>query len=107
MYRSGPHTDIKFTDVAMGSVAATGLRLHASQVDPVTAWPGGTGHAKIGANYDPALFNHGKSQGAGQDHVLWLFGRESPITEAGGANFFIIWRSSQGSFETVTAPLED
>ncbi|KAI9368827.1 aminotransferase [Aspergillus egyptiacus] len=87
---------------------AMGLRLLASQPDTIRAWPGGFGYAKLGANYGPSLAAHGKAQAQGFDQVLWLFGDDRQVTEAGASNFFIVWENAQtGKRELVTAPLEN
>ena len=84
-----------------------GLRLFASGEDAVRAWPGGTGYAKIGPNYGPALLAHGEARRLGYDQVLWLFGPDCQITEAGSSNVFVIWRTQQGNLQMLTAPLNE
>ncbi|OQD75444.1 hypothetical protein PENDEC_c007G03068 [Penicillium decumbens] len=85
-----------------------GLKLFASTSDTVRAWPGGFGWAKLGANYGPSLQAHGKAQAQGFDQILWLFGEDRQVTEAGASNFFIIWRNADTDrLELVTAPLEN
>jgi branched-chain amino acid aminotransferase len=85
-----------------------GLKLFASTPDTVRAWPGGFGSAKLGANYGPSLQAHGKAQAQGFDQILWLFGEDRQVTEAGASNFFIIWHNADtGRLELVTAPLEN
>lgn len=83
-----------------------GLRLWASPEECVRAWPGGSGNKKVGANYGPALEVHRVAQLQGFDQVLWLYGRKGLVTEAGGTNFFVIWRSKTGNLQLNTAPLE-
>jgi branched-chain amino acid aminotransferase len=40
--------------------------------------------------------------------VLWLFGTECNVTEAGASNFFVVWRNKDTQrLELVTAPLEE
>jgi branched-chain amino acid aminotransferase len=85
----------------------TGLRLFASRADEARAWPGGTGYAKIGPNYGPALQTHGEAKSLGYNQVLWLYGPECQITEAGSSNVFVIWRASHGQLQLVTAPLDE
>ncbi|KAL3467042.1 aminotransferase [Aspergillus heterothallicus] len=86
----------------------SGLKLLASNPDTIRAWPGGFGYAKLGANYGPSLAAHGKAQAQGFDQVLWLFGADRQVTEAGASNFFIVWENAQtGKRELVTAPLEN
>jgi branched-chain amino acid aminotransferase len=89
-----PHLDVK----------PLGMRLLASQEDTVRAWPGGFGHAKVGANYGPTLCAQGEARARGFDQVLWLFG-SGVVTEAGASNFFVVWRNDEGRVELVTAPL--
>jgi branched-chain amino acid aminotransferase len=85
-----------------------GLKLFASTPDTIRAWPGGFGWAKLGANYGPSLQAHGKAQALGFDQILWLFGEDRQVTEAGASNFFIIWHNADtGRLELVTAPLEN
>lgn len=87
-----------------------GMRLLASHEDVVRAWPGGFGHAKVGANYGPTLCAQGEARSRGFDQVLWLFrGKEGEalVTEAGASNFFVVWRTKNGETEIVTAPLGD
>lgn len=87
---------------------AMGLKLLTSQPDTIRAWPGGFGYAKLGANYGPSLAAHGQAQAQGFDQVLWLFGEDRQVTEAGASNFFIVWENAQtGKRELVTAPLEN
>ncbi|PLB47800.1 branched-chain amino acid aminotransferase II [Aspergillus steynii IBT 23096] len=83
------------------------LRLLSSREGMVRAWPGGTGSAKISANYGPSLLAHGEAKSKGFDQVLWLFGPEGYVTEAGSSNLFVIWRNSEGKLELVTAPLTE
>lgn len=84
----------------------SGLKLLASTPDTIRAWPGGFGYAKLGANYGPSLAAHGVATGQGFDQVLWLFGEERLVTEAGASNFFIVWEGKDGKRELVTASLE-
>lgn len=90
------------------SSKASGLKLLASTPDTIRAWPGGFGYAKLGANYGPSLAAHGVATGQGFDQVLWLFGSEREVTEAGASNFFIVWENKQTKkIELVTASLEN
>ncbi|KAH7380073.1 aminotransferase [Pyrenochaeta sp. MPI-SDFR-AT-0127] len=83
-----------------------GLKLWASPDNSERAWPGGSGNKKISSNYAPALQIHSEAQRRGFDQVLWLHGQERIVTEAGGTNFFAIWRTSTGTIELITAPLD-
>ncbi|KXG52081.1 Branched-chain amino acid aminotransferase II [Penicillium griseofulvum] len=67
-----------------------GKRLLTSPQDMVRSWVGGFGFAKVGANYGPSVL-------ATQD----------ACTEAGGSNFFLVWRRRDGRKEMITAPLDD
>ncbi|KAL1311110.1 hypothetical protein AAFC00_001315 [Neodothiora populina] len=87
---------------------AKGLKLLASNEDMIRAWPGGFGFAKLGANYGPSLVAQGEARLKGYDQILWLFGPDADVTEAGASNFFIVWKSKgEGKLQLVTAPLED
>jgi branched-chain amino acid aminotransferase len=84
------------------------MKLLASSEDSIRAWPGGFGFAKVGANYGPSLMAHKEAQLRGYDQILWLFAKETFVTEAGASNFFCIIRSKvSGKLELITAPLDD
>lgn len=88
--------------------ASLGMRLLASRHDMIRAWPGGFGSAKVGANYGPSLVAQGEARERGYSQILWLFGEECSVTEAGGSNFFVLWLNREtGKKELVTAPLGD
>ncbi|CAG9988201.1 unnamed protein product [Clonostachys byssicola] len=89
------------------SVSRRGMRLLTSSEAAVRSWPGGTGLAKIGGNYGPTLFEHNKAKARGYDQVLWLYGPDRRITEAGSTNFFILWRTPAGELELTTPPLDN
>ncbi|KIX04708.1 uncharacterized protein Z518_05578 [Rhinocladiella mackenziei CBS 650.93] len=95
--------------VQMGQEAkgAAGMRLLASRHDMIRAWPGGFGNAKVGANYGPSLIAQAEARERGYNQILWLFGDECFVTEAGGSNFFVLWQNAAGRKELVTAPLDD
>ena len=86
-----------------------GLKLLASADDIVRAWPGGFGSAKVGANYGPSLLAQAEARDRGYNQILWLFGPQCDVTEAGASNFFVVWRTRgpQGRLQLVTAPLGD
>ncbi|TKA70825.1 hypothetical protein B0A49_07693 [Cryomyces minteri] len=84
----------------------SGLRLLASNDDTVRAWPGGFGFAKVGANYGPSLVAQGEARARGYDQILWLFGDDCGVTEAGASNFFVAWETRDGKMQLVTAPLD-
>lgn len=56
------------------------VKLFAS-TDYVRAWPGGTGDAKIGANYAPGILPQLEVAKDGYAQILWLFGDKQNITE--------------------------
>lgn len=70
------------------------------------AWPGGTGHCKIGANYGPTLALQREAQARGCQQVLWLHGPRRLLTEVGTMNLFILWHRQDGELELVTPPLD-
>ncbi|KAL9095724.1 MAG: hypothetical protein Q9165_002156 [Trypethelium subeluteriae] len=97
-----------FPDLSKSGVTGRpGLRLLASQEDMVRAWPGGFGHAKVGANYGPTFVAQGEARERGYDQILWLFGENGVVTEAGASNFFVVWKTRDGRTQLVTAPLEE
>ncbi|CAI9633407.1 unnamed protein product [Alternaria burnsii] len=83
------------------------MRLVTSSESAVRSWPGGTGTAKIGGNYGPTLLEHNKARSRGYDQVLWLYGPDRCVTEAGSTNFFVLWRTPKGQLELATAPLDE
>ncbi|PSK45215.1 branched-chain amino acid aminotransferase [Elsinoe australis] len=90
-----------------GDDEVQGLKLLASKEDTIRAWPGGFGFAKLGANYGPSLLAQGEARARGFNQILWLFGQEGFVTEAGASNFFVVWKTKSGGLELVTAGLED
>ena len=86
-----------------------GLRLLASEEDMVRAWPGGFGNSKVGANYGPSIIRSAAAAAKGFDQILWLFGTEGWVTEAGACNFFAVIKEkgNAGRTQLITAPLED
>jgi branched-chain amino acid aminotransferase len=107
VYWPGPKVVAPVLADAGAPVSEQGSRLLASTEREARAFPGGSGAAKIGANYAPTLLPHANAVKKGYDQVLWLFGPDRYVTEAGGSNFFLIWRTDAGSLELVTAPLDD
>ncbi|KAJ6032418.1 hypothetical protein N7540_003150 [Penicillium herquei] len=57
---------------------------------------GGFGCAKVGEAYYQ-----------GYHQILWLYGPEGDYTEAGGSNFFMIWKRKDGKKELIIALLDD
>ncbi|KAF8841385.1 branched-chain amino acid aminotransferase II [Paxillus ammoniavirescens] len=68
--------------------------------DKVRAWPGGTGGHKVGGNYSPGFLPQRVATKQGYDQVLWLFGEEKRVTEAGGMNFFAVVTRDDGDGES-------
>jgi branched-chain amino acid aminotransferase len=72
----------------------------------IRAWPGGTGDAKVGGNYGPAMKAQAEAAANGYSQVLWLFGDDDEITEVGAMNvFFFLINKETNRPELVTAPL--
>ena len=90
----------------MGDMSG-GIKLLASQDDMCRAWPGGFGYAKVGANYGPSLVAQGEARKRGYHQILWLFGEDCTITEAGASNFFVVWRTKEGKLQLITADLNE
>lgn len=89
-----------------GQEPRSDLRLITSKNDTIRAWPGGFGYAKVGANYGPSFASHCEAQRAGFDQILWLFGQDGEVTEAGASNFFAVVKDAQTSKPVLmTAPL--
>lgn len=86
---------------------AGGKRLVTNPSDTIRSWVGGFGHAKVGANYGPSVLVTQDAFRQGYHQILWLYGPQGDCTEAGGSNFFVIWRRKDGKKELVTAPLDD
>ncbi|KAK1857181.1 branched-chain amino acid aminotransferase [Colletotrichum chrysophilum] len=84
-----------------------GLRLYTNPETDVRAWVGGFGYCKVGANYGPTVVATREASSQGFQQILWLYGENGQVTEAGGSNFFIVWKRKDGTTELVTAPLDD
>ncbi|KAK4623641.1 Branched-chain-amino-acid aminotransferase, mitochondrial [Fulvia fulva] len=82
------------------------MRLLASDQNQNRSWPGGYGNSKVGANYGPTLALQGEAKSRGYDQILWLFGPERHITEAGASNFFVVLRVNDTTWQLVTPPLD-
>lgn len=95
------------TTVAGFTTQGANMKLITSPTDTVRAWPGGFGDAKLGGNYGPTLDAHDKAVRSNFHQVLWLFGKEGYVTEAGASNFFVIWKTRRGVIQLVTAGLEN
>lgn len=84
-----------------------GMKLLTSAPNVHRAWPGGMGNAKVGGNYGPTLMAQEEARSRGFDQVLWLYGEQCEVTEAGGSNFFVVWKTPEGTTQLVTASLDD
>ncbi|KAM9299686.1 branched-chain-amino-acid aminotransferase, mitochondrial [Gastrophryne carolinensis] len=71
----------------------------------VRAWTGGVGNYKLGGNYGPTIYVQHEASKLGCQQVLWLYGDNHEVTEAGTMNFFMFWINEQGEKELVTPPL--
>lgn len=74
--------------------------------ESVRAWPGGTGHYKLGGNYAPSVLPQKEAAKKGYAQILWLYGDEDYITEVGTMNCFTVWINKNGEKEIITAPLD-
>ncbi|PVZ99482.1 hypothetical protein BB558_004457 [Smittium angustum] len=81
------------------------VRLFAD-TEHVRAWPGGTGDNKLGSNYDGGMYLTKLANQKGYQQILWLFGEEHNITEAGSMNAFIYWTNEEGVLELITPRLD-
>lgn len=78
-----------------------------SSCDAARAWPGGAGNQKIGGNYAPCIAPEKAAQRRGFHQILWLFGEDDSITEAGTMNLFIVLRVRDSDhLSLVTPPLD-
>jgi branched-chain amino acid aminotransferase len=65
--------------------------------DAVRAWPGGTGGDKVSGNYAPGFLPQRGAAAQGYDNVLWLFGDDRRVTEAGAMNVFVVLERADGN----------
>nr|XP_046234542.1 branched-chain-amino-acid aminotransferase, cytosolic [Scatophagus argus] len=70
------------------------------------AWKGGTGDCKMGGNYGCSLYAQYEAVDYGCEQVLWLYGDDHQITEAGTMNIFLYWINEDGEEELATVPLD-
>uniref|UniRef100_UPI0037E7FB0E branched-chain-amino-acid aminotransferase, cytosolic isoform X1 n=1 Tax=Semicossyphus pulcher TaxID=241346 RepID=UPI0037E7FB0E len=70
------------------------------------AWEGGTGDCKMGGNYGCSLLAQYEAVDYGCQQVLWLYGEDHQITEAGTMNIFLHWINEIGEEELATPPLD-
>lgn len=60
------------------------------------AWPGGVGDRKMGSNYAPTVDIHTRAAEKGLHQVLWLYGDDHQLTEAGTMNIFMVHLDENG-----------
>ena len=81
-----------------GPYFPTGFKPISLLADPkyVRAFPGGVGDVKVGSNYGPTIYVGIQAQKQGCQQVLWLFGKEEYLTEAGTMNMFLVTKDHKG-----------
>ncbi|XP_043259496.1 branched-chain-amino-acid aminotransferase, cytosolic isoform X1 [Colletes gigas] len=71
------------------------------------AWPGGCGNYKVGSNYGPTIYVQREAIEKGLQQVLWLYGENNEVTEAGTMNIFMICINDDGEKELITPSLSN
>lgn len=104
---TGPEKLQKTAQPPAAAAVRRSMKLLASEKEQVRAWPGGFGNAKVGANYGTTLVSQDQAKAQGFDQVLWLFGSERYVTEAGASNFFLVLRVDEKKWQLITAPLDE
>ncbi|PIO24777.1 hypothetical protein AB205_0129350 [Aquarana catesbeiana] len=61
--------------------------------------------SRPGINYGPTIYVQSEASQLGCQQVLWLYGDNHEVTEAGTMNFFMFWTNEQGEKELITPPL--
>lgn len=91
-----------------GPYFPTGFKPVKLLADPkyVRAFPGGVGNVKVGSNYGPTIYVGIQANKKACQQVLWLFGEEEYLTEAGTMNMFLVVKNSDGQTELITPPLD-
>ncbi|KAK2712543.1 branched-chain-amino-acid aminotransferase, cytosolic-like [Artemia franciscana] len=91
----------------VGPYFASGQKPVSLLADPsyVRAWPGGCGAMKMGSNYAPTIRIQKVAEQSGHQQVLWLYGDDHQLTEAGTMNIFVFLKNKNGEKELVTPPL--
>ncbi len=81
-----------------GPYFPTGFKPVTLLADPkyVRAYPGGVGCFKVGSNYGPTIYVGIEANKKGCQQVLWLFGEEEYLTEAGTMNIFLVINHKNG-----------
>jgi len=96
------------------------VKLYAD-TEHVRAWPKGMGNRKYGGNYGPTIMPQTLAAQKGYQQVLWLFGDDHIVTEAGAMNLFFFMKkkaptgkkektkngaaAAKDEYELVTCPL--
>ncbi|CCJ30527.1 unnamed protein product [Pneumocystis jirovecii] len=73
---------------------------------PVEHGLGGLGDIKVGGNYASGIRPQLEAYQKGYDQILWLFGAQRYVTEAGSMNCFVCWTTPHGQKQLITAPLD-
>lgn len=91
-----------------GPYFPTGFKPVKLLADPkyVRAFPGGVGNVKVGSNYGPTIYVGIQANKKACQQVLWLFGEEEYLTEAGTMNMFLVVKNNDGQMELITPPLD-
>ena len=107
--RSPTSSILGVVSTIMPNFSAKIMSLYASPPNALRAWPGGFGSSKLGANYGPTLEQNDIANKLGYDQVLWLFGENRVVTEAGGSNFVVVWKvpGDENKTEIVTCTLQN
>lgn len=107
--RSPTSSTLGVVSIMMPNFSAKIMSLYSSPPDVLRAWPGGFGASKLGANYGPTLEQNDIANELGYDQVLWLFGPNRVVTEAGGSNFVVVWKvaGDESKTEIVTCTLDN
>ncbi|KAJ8973724.1 hypothetical protein NQ317_012861 [Molorchus minor] len=71
----------------------------------IRSWPGGCGDQKMGSNYGPTIRVQRIANGKGRHQVLWLYGPDHQLTEAGTMNIFLFHIDENGEKVLATPPL--
>ncbi|XP_029105574.1 branched-chain-amino-acid aminotransferase, cytosolic [Scleropages formosus] len=92
----------------VGSYFSTSTKPLSLWADPkyIRAWKGGTGDCKMGGNYGNSIYAQYEAAAYGCQQVLWLYGEDHQITEAGTMNLFLHWINEDGEEELATPPLD-
>ncbi|XP_050525494.1 branched-chain-amino-acid aminotransferase, cytosolic isoform X2 [Daktulosphaira vitifoliae] len=90
----GPYFSSKFKSVRL-------------MADPnfTRAWPGGSGDKKMGANYASTIYPQKLALEYGCHQLLWLYGDDRQVTEAGTMNVFMFYKNQKGEKVLCTPPL--